>query len=67
MEKVAYVILIIVAAFWLIAVLVGLIAAFPFGIIGLLAIISLGLLFAKALRDRLKSVKDDRYSRDVRQ
>lgn len=65
MEKIAYIILTAIAIFWLIAVLVGFIAAFPFGIIGFLALVGFGLLFAKALKDRLASIKDDRYSRDV--
>ncbi|MBE0447322.1 MAG: hypothetical protein IBX64_04345 [Actinobacteria bacterium] len=65
MEKAGYVILAIVAAAWFVALLMGLIAAFPFGIFGLLVIVGFGLLFAKALRDRLESVKTDRYSKEV--
>lgn len=65
MEKIAYVILIIAAICWLIAMVAGMIAAFPFGIIGLVIIVGLGLLFAKALKERLTSRKDDRYSKDV--
>lgn len=65
MEKIAYVILIIVAICWFVAMIVGVVAAFPFGIIGLVAIVGFGLLFVKALRERLASKKDDRYSKDV--
>ena len=65
MEKVAYVILTIVAICWLIAIVAGMIAVSPFGIIGLVMIIGFGLLFVKALRERLFSRKDDRYSKDV--
>jgi hypothetical protein len=36
------------------------------GIIGLVTIIGFGLLFIKALTDRLASKKDDKYSRDVK-
>ncbi len=36
------------------------------GIIGLVTIVGLGLLFIKALTDRLASKKDDKYSRDVK-
>jgi len=36
------------------------------GIIGLVTIVGLGLLFIKALTDRLASKEDDKYSRDVK-
>ena len=65
MEKIAYSILIVVAACWLIAMIAGMIVSFPFGILGLLVIVGLGLLFIKALQERIKASKDDRYSRDV--
>ncbi|MFH1063172.1 MAG: hypothetical protein V1747_09875 [Candidatus Omnitrophota bacterium] len=65
MEKLAYVILSIVAVGWLIAMGIGMVVAFPFGIIGLAVILALGLLFVKALKERLASRKDDRYSKDV--
>ncbi|UCC94768.1 MAG: hypothetical protein JSW40_08145 [Candidatus Omnitrophota bacterium] len=65
MEKVAYVILAIVAIAWLIAMIVGMVAAFPAGIIGLVVILAFGLLFVKALKERLASKKNDRYSKDV--
>lgn len=65
MEKTAYIILLIVTAVWFIAMIVGLIAAFPVGLIGLLAIVGLGLLFIKVLKERLASSKEDRYSREV--
>ena len=65
MEKTAYIILVVVAALWIIALLVGMIAAFPFGIIGLLAIVGFGLLFIKALADRLGNKEDDYYSKNV--
>lgn len=65
MEKVAYIILTIAAMGWLVAMIVGMIATFPLGIIGLVVILAFGLLFVKALKERLASRKDDRYSRDV--
>ncbi len=66
MEKVAYIILTIAAIGWLIAMVVGMIEAFPFGLIGLVVILAFGLLFIKALKERLASRKDDRYSKDVK-
>jgi len=54
-----------VALCWLMGMLVGMIAAFPWGIIGLLAILGVGLLFIKVLRERLASKEDDYYSKTV--
>lgn len=65
MEKIAYVILIIVAICWLIAMIAGMVVAFPSGLIGLVAIIGFGLLFVKALKDRLSNKEDDHYSKEV--
>jgi hypothetical protein len=65
MEKIGYILLSIVALCWLIGVVIGLIAIFPFGIIGLLGIIGIGLLFVKVLRERLRSKQDDYYSKTV--
>ena len=65
MEKIGYVLLLIVAACWLIAVLVGMIATFPAGIIGFASILGVGFLFAKVVRDRLASKEDDHYSKTV--
>ena len=65
MEKTAYIILTIVAIGWLVALIVGMVAAFPVGIIGLVVILAFGLLFVKALKERLASRKDDRYSKEV--
>ena len=65
MEKIAYTILMIVFIGWLIAMIAGMIATFPAGIIGLVVILALGLLFAKAIKERLATRKDDRYSKDV--
>ncbi len=65
MEKMGYIILIIVTIAWIIAWIVGMFENVWLGIIGLVTIIGLGLLFIKALTDRLASKKDDKYSRDV--
>ncbi|MBA7549032.1 hypothetical protein ES705_41502 [subsurface metagenome] len=65
MEKTGYIILIIVTIAWIIAWIIGMFENVWLGIIGLVTIIGLGLLFIKALTDRLVSKKDDKYSRDV--
>jgi len=66
MEKTAYFILIIVTIIWIIAWIAGMFENVWLGIIGLVTIVGFGLLFIKALTDRLASKKDDKYSRDVK-
>ncbi|HNR65641.1 MAG TPA: hypothetical protein PKJ95_05035 [Atribacterota bacterium] len=65
MEKTGYAILIIAAIAWIIAWMVGMFQNTWLGIIGLATMVGLGLLFIKALSDRVKSSKNDHYSRDV--
>lgn len=65
LESIAYVLLGVVAAIWLIAMIAGMIAALPFGLLGLLAIVGLGFLFIKVLRERMTSREDDHYSKNV--
>ena len=65
MENIGYVLLSIVAICWLVAIFVGMIAAFPFGIIGLIGITGLGFLLAKVIKDRLSNKEDDYYSDKV--
>ncbi len=65
MEKIAYILLGIVALFWLGAILYGMMEAWPFGIIGFIALTAFGLLFAKVVKDRLKNKEDDYYSENV--
>jgi len=67
MEYIGYILLAIVAACWLIAMLVGMVAAFPFGLIGLAALAGVGFLFAKVVRDRLANKEDDYYSKNIKQ
>ncbi len=67
MEKTAYALLLALALVWLLALVGGMIALFPFGLLGLAAIVALGLLFIKVLRERLKSREDDHYDRNVDQ
>ena len=67
METVGYAILLGLAVLWLIAMIAGMIAAFPFGLIGLVALLGIGLLFIKVVKDRLNSKEDDYYSKNVDQ
>ena len=67
MEYIGYALLAIVALTWIVVLFVGLIAAFPYGIIGLVAIVGIGLLFAKVIKDRIENKEDDHYSENVEQ
>ena len=59
MEKIGYILLAIVAGCWLVAMIAGIIATFPVGMIGLLAIVGIGLLFAKVIRERLSNKEEE--------
>lgn len=65
MEKLAYIIFACLAALWLVAIITGMIAAMPFGILGLAGIFAIGLLLAKVLRERLANKEDDYYDKNV--
>lgn len=65
MEYLGYFFLAIVVIIWIIAMVVGMIVAFPFGIIGLIAITGIGLLLIKVITDRLQNKEDDHYSENV--
>ncbi len=67
MEKAGYLLLGIVVIIYIIGLLVGLIIAMPWGIIGLIAILGVGLLFIKVLSDRISSKEDDYYDKNVKQ
>ena len=65
MEKIGYVLLGIAAFCWIIAIIIGAVVAFPVGLIGLIAIIGIGILFAKVIKDRLENKEDDHYSKNI--
>ena len=65
MEKLGYFLLAIVALIWITVVVTGLVMAFPWGIIGLIGILGVGVLFIKVLSDRLNNKEDDHYSDNV--
>ncbi|HDN58750.1 MAG TPA: hypothetical protein ENF20_02200 [Candidatus Marinimicrobia bacterium] len=66
MEKIAYAILLIVLISLVIAMLAGLIALLPYGLPALVLITGFGLLFTKALKERLQSKEDNYYSKNVK-
>jgi uncharacterized iron-regulated membrane protein len=66
MENIGYILLGIVAVCWIAAVIIGVVVAFPFGLIGLIAIIGIGFLFAKVIKDRIENKEDDHYSQNIK-
>lgn len=64
-EKIGYSILGALALLWVIGMIAGAIAAMPYGLLGLLAFVAIGVLLVKVLRERLTSKEDDYYSKNV--
>ncbi|AGA91874.1 hypothetical protein Thimo_3194 [Thioflavicoccus mobilis 8321] len=65
MEVLGYLLLAAAAALWLVAAIIGLIDAFPIGVVGLIALLGIGLLFLKVLRERRRNREDDHYSMHI--
>ncbi len=65
MERIGYILLGIVAAIWLLAVVIGMIAAWPFGLIGLAALAGMAFLFAHVVKTRRANRDDDYYSQNI--
>jgi hypothetical protein len=64
-EKVGYLCLGLVALCYLIAIFIGMVAAFPLGLVGLVAIVGVGALFIKVFKERRMNAEDDHYSKTV--
>ncbi len=67
LEKVAYALLGFVSLLYLAVMVAGLVAAFPWGIVGLIAIVGIGLLLIKVIRERIRNSEDNYYSKNVDQ
>ena len=64
-EKIGYICLGLVAVCYVVAMLVGMVAAFPVGFIGLVAIVGIGALLIKVIKERRANAEDDHYSKTV--
>jgi hypothetical protein len=64
-EKVGYACLGLVALCYLLAMFIGVIAAFPFGLLILIGIVGVGALLIKVFKERLASTEDDYYDKNV--
>jgi putative Mn2+ efflux pump MntP len=65
LEKIGYLCLAIVAVAWLTAMLVGIVVASPASWLGLVALVGIGVLFVKVLKERLRNAEDDHYDEHV--
>lgn len=66
-EKIGYSLLGALAVIYVLAMLVGIVLVFPFGLLGLFAIAGFGVLFIKVIKERLGNKEDDYYSNNVDQ
>lgn len=64
-EKIGYLCLGVVAVCYLAAMFAGMVAAFPYGLVGFIAIVGIGALLIKVIRERRANAEDDHYSRTV--
>ena len=64
-EKWGYSLLAIIMIVYMVAMFIGMIAAFPYGLLGLLFVAGLGILMVKVLKERMRNKEDDYYSREV--
>ncbi len=67
METIAYIILGALAVLYIGVMIFGMVAAFPWGILGLLVMLAIGLLFIKVVLQRLQNKEDDYYEQNVDQ
>jgi hypothetical protein len=65
LEKIGYSCLAIVAGLYFIGMVLGMVAIFPYGIIGLIVVFGIGILLIKVLKERLNNKEDDYYSKKV--
>lgn len=65
LETIALALVVIFAALWLGTFLTGLIAAVPFGVLGLIPVAIVLALLVEVIRQRLANKEDDYYSKHV--
>ena len=65
MEKIALIIIVVLAALYGIAMFVFTISIFPFGILPLLGLLAMALFFFIAVRDKLNNPEDKKYDEKV--
>lgn len=64
-EKVGFSCIALLVIIYCAAIVAGMIIAFPFGLLGLIAIIGVGSLVIKVLKERVNNEEDDYYAKNV--
>ena len=64
-EKTGYTLLAIVVIIYTIAMFIGMIETFPYGLPILVLVVALGILMIKVLKERIRNKEDDYYSREI--
>lgn len=65
LDKLALALIVAGGAVYFVIILLGMIALFPWGLIGLAVIGVVGFIFIQVLRQRLNSAEDNYYERNV--
>lgn len=66
-EKIGFTCLSVLAVLYIVAIFAGIILAFPFGLLGLVALVGIGALVIKVVKERLGNKEDNYYSDNVQQ
>lgn len=64
-EKWGYSLLAVIVIIYLVAMFIGMIATYPYGLLGLIFVAGVGILMIKVLKERLHNKEDDYYSKEV--
>jgi len=64
-EKLGYSLLAVIVIIYMIAMFIGMIATFPYGLLGLIFVAGVGVLMIKVLKERIRNKEDDYYSSEV--
>jgi membrane protein implicated in regulation of membrane protease activity len=67
LEKLALICVIIFAVIWSSLLLAGAVAAFPYGLIVLLALLVAGYFIYRVVRERMENKEDDYYEKNIKQ
>jgi peptidoglycan/LPS O-acetylase OafA/YrhL len=67
LDKIALILVIVLATVWAMAMLAGLVASLPYGLPVLLLFAIGGYLIYRVLRDRLDNAEDDYYEKNIKQ
>lgn len=67
LERLALIFVAVAACVWAVVMLLGMVAALPWGLPGLIVLGAIGYLFWRVLRERLSNAEDDYYEKNIKQ